>query len=68
MIGKKGEVKPTTREYQEGDKDNETLIPGSRSLFETIESFTKIKMMLRKHGMKISRRLFHINLLKQITI
>lgn len=41
VIGKEGEVRPTAGESKRGDKNNKSLIPGSRSFLENIESFVK---------------------------
>jgi hypothetical protein len=49
-------------------KGFQTLIPGSRGLFQTIQSFFKFKNMVWKLGILEHRGLIHINLFLYVPI
>ena len=49
-------------------KRAETLKPGTRSLFEAIESFFQLIDMIRVPGINVPKRLFHIDIFSESAI
>ena len=58
----------TTRKPKDEKKRVETLKPGTRSLFEAIESFLQLTYMIPVPGINVPRRLFHIDIFSESAI
>ena len=68
MKDKKRGVSMTTRKPKGEKKRVETLKPGTRSLFEAIESFLQLTYMIPVPGINVPRRLFHMDIFNESAI
>lgn len=68
VICEQGAIRTTSDKTDGRKEDSKMLIPGSRDLFETIHSLTKATKIMRKSGINVSMRLFHVNLFIEDTM
>lgn len=49
-----------------GNENSKEMVPGMRCLFEAIKSFAKTTYIIRKVGVNVSGRLFHVSFFGKI--
>lgn len=68
VIGEERTVRVTVTEAEGGNENNKAVVSGMGCLFEAIKSFVKTTYIIRKVGVNVSERLFHVNFIDKITM
>ena len=68
FLNKQRRIKETGSEAMENEKILKPMKPGSRGLFETVESTVETTQMMRLRGIPIAQWLLHEDLLSEKTV